>query len=39
MPTWKQMQDLALPIDAVSTLKPAGFLVGIALDDNEEEEE
>jgi hypothetical protein len=37
MPTWKQMQDLALPIDGVSTYKPAGFLVGIALDDSEED--
>ena len=29
-PTWDQMEELALPIDGVSTYKPAGFLVGIS---------
>ena len=35
MPSWKQMQDLALQIETAPTLKPAGFLVGIDLDDND----
>ena len=36
MPSWKQMQDLALPIETNSSYKPAGFLVGISLDDEDE---
>ncbi len=36
-PTWDQMEELALPIDGVSTYKPAGFLVGISVDNEDED--
>lgn len=35
-PTWDQMEELALPIDGVSTYKPAGFLVGISAKKQDE---
>jgi hypothetical protein len=30
MPSWKQMQDLALPIQNSSSYKPAGFIAALA---------
>jgi hypothetical protein len=35
-PTWDQMEELALPVDGVSTYKPAGFLVGISANKQDE---
>jgi hypothetical protein len=37
-PSWKQMEDLALPIRETSTAKTTGFQLPILLPDEEEEE-
>ena len=38
-PTWEQMRKLAIQIDSATTLKPAGFRIGLDDEDDTDDEE